>query len=76
MREGVTMKDKINATVGKNIRRLRKLNGMKQSDLGLKVGVSAPAISRWEAGRDSVSISRLITLTIVFQVELETFLKE
>lgn len=37
-------------SIGENIKRLRELNGMSQSDFGKIAGVTDKAVSTWEAG--------------------------
>jgi transcriptional regulator with XRE-family HTH domain len=45
-------------TLGARIRRAREREGLTQADLADKVGVTAPAISNWEAGTEPRGINK------------------
>lgn len=44
---------------GARLRIWRRLNGMKQAALAQMLGVSQPAVARWESGQDTPSPARL-----------------
>lgn len=48
--------------IGANIAALRKAKGLTQEQLAFRLGVSAPAVSKWETGvhldKDTTSIPR------------------
>ena len=42
--------ESISRTLGDNIAAMRKAKGLTQEQLAARVGVSAPAVSKWETG--------------------------
>lgn len=63
-------------TLGKNIRKLRKANGLTQLDIAKKIGVSDVAVGYWERGENEPSASYLYTLATILKVEMEIFFTE
>ena len=49
----------ISRTLGGNIAALRKARGITQEQLAARVGVSAPAVSKWETGSSCSDIALL-----------------
>ncbi|MDE7329150.1 MAG: helix-turn-helix domain-containing protein [Clostridia bacterium] len=57
--------------VSKNIRQLRTIAKLKQSELAAMLNVSAKLISHWETGYSEPSISQLIALSRIFNVTID-----
>ena len=53
-------------TVGKNIVKLRKEQGMSQEQLAQKIHVTRQAVSNWETGRSQPDLDMLETLASAF----------
>ena len=53
-------------SIGENIARFRKFKGWTQAELGEKLGVSNPAVSKWESGMTSPDVMLLPALADVF----------
>ncbi len=60
--------------VGSKIRELRKNAGMTQSELALKLGISASAVGMYEQGRREPDGEMLLRLCSVFSVTTDTLL--
>lgn len=58
-----------------NIRQLRALNKLSQSDLAEKMGVSRQTVSKWESGMASPELEKLVALGELFRVSLDALLK-
>lgn len=59
--------------LSKNIKQLRKENGMRQKDFGQLVGVSDKAVWTWEMGRSSPSFDQLCKLADHFGIGIDYF---
>ncbi|MCF2596002.1 helix-turn-helix domain-containing protein [Pseudoflavonifractor phocaeensis] len=55
-------------TLGQRIQELRKKQGLSQEALGEKLGVSRPAISRWEMDGAVPEVDKLIALSKLFGI--------
>ena len=62
--------------IGKNIKRLRLLNDMKQKDLAKILSVSPQAISKWESGKNMPDISILPKIAECFGVSIDDLFGE
>lgn len=60
--------------IGEVIKKLRKDKGMTQEDLAQYVGVSTPAISKWESGTTYPDITILPILANLFEVSIDNLL--
>jgi transcriptional regulator with XRE-family HTH domain len=60
--------------IGEVIKKLRKDKGMTQEDLAQYVGVSTPAISKWESGTTYPDITILPILANLFEVTTDNLL--
>ena len=69
------MKD-INLIIGNNIKELRKINKMTQSDLAEKLNYSNKAVSRWESGEVIPDVQTLNNICEIFEVPIESIFKE
>ena len=58
-------------TIGRNIARLRKENGMTQEALAGKLGVSFQAVSRWENGVTIPDVDTLMRVAAIMHVSLD-----
>ena len=63
---GTAMKN----TVGKNIVKLRKEQGMSQEQLAQKIHVTRQAVSNWETGRSQPDLDMLETLASAFGTDI------
>lgn len=59
------------STIGLNIMKLRKKEGLTQMELAEKMGVSFQAVSNWERGISCPDIERLAELSRLFHVSLD-----
>lgn len=55
-------------SIGKNIRALRQQNGWSQNDVGKRLGISIPAVSKIESGNTDINMSRVDQIAQVFGV--------
>lgn len=55
---------------------LRKRNGWSQEDLADKMGVTRQSISKWESQLSTPDLDKLIELSKLFDVSLDTLLKD
>lgn len=65
-------------TIGDRIRILRRAKRprMSQADLGLKVGVSAQQIHKYETGNDRIMTDRLIQIALALNVSASALLDD
>lgn len=70
------MNTDIEKNVAKNILELRKASGLKQSELGEKIGYSDKTISKWENGVSLPDVCALNDLAVFFNVTIDDFLNE
>ena len=61
--------------VGKLIATLRLEKGLSQSELGLKLGVTNKAVSRWETGRGYPDTALLLPLAAILEITVDELLK-
>lgn len=64
----------MNMTVGENIRKLRKAQGLTQAELGEKVGASQKVIADYEAGGSRPPVERIPALARVLGVSADELL--
>jgi len=57
--------------IAQNIKYLRKLFNLTQSDLGDKLGIVGNQITRYEKGDSEPPVSKLVLLADLFQVSLQ-----
>lgn len=62
-------------TIGTNIAARRKAKGMTQEQLAAKLGVSAPAVSKWETGSSCPDIALLCPLARALDTNVDTLLQ-
>lgn len=55
---------------------LRRRNAWSQEDLASKVGLTRQSISKWESGISTPEIDKLVMLSELFDVSLDTLLKD
>lgn len=61
-------------TIGQQVSRMRREKGVTQEQLAAAVGVSAPAVSKWEAGQSCPDIALLMPLARYFGVTVDCLL--
>ncbi len=61
-------------TVSKNIRRLRKRDGISQEKLAEKLCVTRQAVSSWETGKTQPDIDTLIAIASAFDTDVNTLI--
>lgn len=54
----------------------RKKSGMSQEQLADRLGITRQSVSKWEAGSSIPEISKLVTMSEIFQVSLDYLLKD
>lgn len=65
----------ISRTLGSSIAALRKAKGLTQEQLADRVGVSAPAVSKWETGSSCPDIALLCPLARALDTNVDTLLQ-
>ncbi|MDD2497123.1 MAG: helix-turn-helix transcriptional regulator [Desulfitobacteriaceae bacterium] len=63
-------------TLGEKIAKLRAEHHLSQGDLAEKLGVSRQSISKWETGSSIPDLDKLVTLSELFDVSLDTLVKD
>lgn len=58
------------------LQKLRKSNGMSQENLAEAVGVSRQAVSKWESGQSYPEMDKLIAISELFQISLDSLVKD
>lgn len=56
---------------GQRLREARRAAGMKQKELGAKIGVGEAAIAQYEAGSNTTPLERAVMLADVLDVSLD-----
>lgn len=62
--------------LGKKIRTIRTKKGFSQSDLAERLNVSYQQIQKYESGKSSISLDRLIDISAALEVRPEALLVE
>jgi transcriptional regulator with XRE-family HTH domain len=65
----------IRRRVGAKVREARKALGLSQGDLASRIGVTRTSIANIEAGRQSISMARLLALMSVLNVNLAALIE-
>ncbi|MCZ7862403.1 helix-turn-helix transcriptional regulator [Agrobacterium salinitolerans] len=63
----------IDVLVGQNLRNLRSLHGMSQTNLGDQLGITFQQIQKYEKGTNRVAASTLYELARIFGVAIDAF---
>lgn len=53
-------------TFGERLKELRKVHGLSQMELAVKIGISQSAIAKWELGKTEPTASAIITVAEFF----------
>jgi transcriptional regulator with XRE-family HTH domain len=62
--------------IGLQIKKFREQQKISQEELALKIFVSRQTISNWETNKSCPDVKSLITLSNIFNVSLDNFIKE
>ena len=62
--------------IGLQIKKFREQQKISQEELALKILVSRQTISNWETNKSCPDVKSLITLSNIFNVSLDNFIKE
>lgn len=62
--------------IGLKIKKLREKQKISQEELALKIFVSRQTISNWETNKSCPDVKSLITLSDIFNVSLDNFIKD
>lgn len=62
--------------IGLKIKKLREQQKISQEELALKIFVSRQTISNWETNKSCPDVKSLITLSNIFNVSLDNFIKD
>lgn len=65
--------DPIDIIVGKQLRRIRRLNDMSLNEVGGAVGLSYQQVQKYERGANRISASKLVQFARLFNVSIELF---
>lgn len=68
--------NQINKQIGTQIKALRKLNKMSQTELGDEIGITYQQIQKYESGANKVSPERFYQLADVFGISVTEFFKD
>ena len=66
----------VNKTIGENILKLRIVEGLSQSELADRLGVSPQAVSKWERALCCPDISHLPRIAKEFGTSIDELFKE
>lgn len=62
-------------SIGENIQKLRKQNGLSQEELSEKLFVTRQTISKWELGQSSPDLDYIVKLSEIFNVTTDFLIK-
>lgn len=63
-------------TFGEKVQSYRKKKGLSQEELADKIGVSRQAVQKWESGNSMPELNKLILLSDVLELSLDSLLKD
>ncbi len=66
----------IDVQIGERVRLFRIAAGFKQKDLAAELGVSYQQIQKYEAGKDKVSIEKLVEISEILNVSIDSFFRD
>lgn len=61
--------------LGVNIKEKRELKGFTQTTLSLKLGVDRSAVAKWETGRSSPPVDKLIIMSDLFGCTIDELVR-
>lgn len=60
--------------IGEKIRKYRKEKNMTQEEMANRLGVTAPAVNKWENGNSYPDIMMLVPIARLLDISLDTLL--
>ena len=60
--------------IGETIRKYRKEKNMTQEEMANRLGVTAPAVNKWENGNSYPDIMMLVPIARLLDISLDTLL--
>ena len=63
-------------TIGKVIRKYRKLANLTQEEMAVRLGVTAPAVNKWENENSCPDITLLAPIARLLNISLDTLLRQ
>lgn len=61
-------------SIGEVIRKYRKINDMTQEEMANRLGVTAPAVNKWEKGNSLPDVAMLVPIARLLGISLDTLL--
>ena len=62
--------------LGEKLQLLRNNNRLSQEELGEKLGVSRQAISKWESGQSTPDLKKLIAISELYNITIDSLVKD
>ena len=62
--------------LGEKLQLLRNNNRLSQEELGEKLGVSRQAISKWESGQSTPDLKKLIVISQLYNITIDSLVKD
>ena len=72
----IQLRGRFKMDIGLQIKKFREQQKISQEELALKIFVSRQTISNWETNKSCPDVKSLITLSNIFNVSLDNFIKE
>ncbi|HID7484206.1 TPA: helix-turn-helix domain-containing protein [Morganella morganii] len=70
------IKNNVNVSVGKNIKKVRKSLGLSGNELGKILGVSQQQVSRYESGTSAITIDTLIRISNALNISVNKLITD
>lgn len=70
------VREMLNNTIGKNIRKTREINDMSQKEVAAQLNIRRQTLSAYETGRSVPNIYILLELAALFQVSIDDLTRD